>query len=55
MITQKELTEQELAELKKMVADAKQKIAKMTQEEIDQDIMNDDHCCAGETIQVEDV
>ena len=49
MSEQKELIEQELTDFKKMVEDAKQKNATMTQEEIDRSIIDDDHCCAGES------
>ena len=49
MSEQKELTEQELTDFKKMVEDAKQKIANTPQDEIEQTIIDDDHCCAGES------
>lgn len=50
MSEQKELTEQELSDLKKMFAEAKQKNAALSEEERDRAIIVDDHCCAGEDI-----
>lgn len=49
MSEQKELTEQELTDLKKMFAEAKQKNAALSEEERDRAIIVDDHCCAGES------